>query len=112
VINKSQLINDLAETPQLNAELAQMSELELKQLLCNIEALQIELSRFAPLLIETELNVVVIETQYFLKILTDEINSIFAVEQTKENQGPLQNWDNEGGRVEYPQYQSCSVILG
>ena len=101
MINKSETANKLVGNPQLSAALTQMSEAELKRLLISIEVLQINLSRFVPLLNGAEPIDVVTATQGLLRILSDEINRIFAVKQRTDSRDRLQNWDNEGGRIKY-----------
>ena len=101
MINESETANKLVGNPQLSAALTQMSEAELKRLLNSIEALQINLSRFVPLLNGAEPIDVVTATQGLLKILSDEITGIFAVKQRIDSRDRLQNWDNEGGRLDY-----------
>jgi hypothetical protein len=104
-------VNKLVENQQLSAVLTQKSEADLKRLLNSIETLQIDLSRLVPLLSEAELVEVVTATQGLLKILNDEISVVFAVKQAKDSQGRLQNWDNEGGRVDYaPVYHLLSRV--
>jgi hypothetical protein len=98
---------------QMSAALTQMSEAELKHLCNSIDALQIELSRLALLLNGTEPFGVVTVTQSLLKILNDEINQVFPVKQMQDSQSGLQNWDNEGGMVDYaPVYHLLKRING
>jgi hypothetical protein len=59
-----------------------MSEVELIQLLNSIEILQFDLSRFMTLLNGAEAIIAVTNTQNLLKVLSDEINDIFATKQT------------------------------
>lgn len=101
MITKFKTSNKLVENPQLSVALTQMSEAELKQLLNSIEALQFDLSRFVTLLNGAEPIEAVTVTQNLLKILSDEINDIFATKQTKKDRNRLQIWDNEGGSVGY-----------
>ena len=101
MLDKSETANKLVGNPQLSAALTQMSEAELKRLLNSIEVLQINLSLFAPLLNRAEPIDVVTATQGLLKILSDEITSIFAVKQKTDSRDRLQNWDNEGGMIKY-----------
>ena len=109
--NVSDEANVLVENQQLSVALAQMSEAELKRLLNSIAALQIDLSRLVALLDGAEPIEAVTVTQRLLNILTDKINSIFAVKQTKDNRGRLQNWDNEGGQVDYaPVYHLLHMV--
>jgi hypothetical protein len=108
---QSEEANKLVEYQQLNAALAQMSEVELKHLLNSIAALQIDLSRLATLLNEAEPFTAITVTQSLLNILNDKINGIFAVKQSKANLGRLQNWDNEGGQVDYaPVYHLLHMV--
>lgn len=109
--NVSDEANVLVENQQLSVALAQMSEAELKRLLNSIAALQIDLSRLVALLDGAEPIEAVTVTQRLLNILTDKINSIFAVKQTKDNRGRLQNWDNEGGQLDYaPVYHLLHMV--
>jgi hypothetical protein len=99
--NKSEAANKLVGNPQLSAALTQMSEAELKRLLNSIEALRIDLSRLVTLLNGAEPIEVITATQSLLKTLSAESNNILAVKRTKDSRGRLQNWDNEGGSVDY-----------
>jgi hypothetical protein len=99
--HKSDEASKLVENQQLSAVLAQMSEADLTRLLNSIEALQIDLSQLVPLLNGAEPIRAITATQDLLKILNNEINGIFAARQPKDSRGGLQNWDNEGGNVDY-----------
>jgi hypothetical protein len=112
VNTQSEEANKLVEYQQLNAALAQMSEVELKHLLNSIAALQIDLSRLVALLNGAEPIKAVTATQRFLTILNDKINGIFVVKPAKDSpSGRLQNWDNEGGQVDYaPVYHLLHMV--
>ncbi|MBZ0301607.1 MAG: hypothetical protein K8J31_17810 [Anaerolineae bacterium] len=113
MINKSETANNLVGNPQLSAALTPMSEAELKRLLSSVGALEINLSGFVSLLNGAEPTEVVTSTQNLLKILADEINHVLAIKQTQDSRDRLQNWDNEGGRVDYaPVYHLLSKVSG
>jgi hypothetical protein len=108
---QSEEVNKLDENQQLNAALAQMSEVELKHLLNSIAALQIDLSRLVTLLNGAEPIEAVTVTQKLLNILNEKINGILGVIQTKDSRVRLQNWDNEGGQVDYaPVYHLLHMV--
>jgi hypothetical protein len=99
--NQSTDVTKHIENQRLSTVLAQMSEAELKQLLHSIEVLQSDLSRLTPLLNGTEPIEVVRATGDLLKVLNDEIDRIFVDNQMKDTRSRLQEWDNEGGWVDY-----------
>ena len=109
---QSEEANKLIENQQLNAALAQMSEVELKHLLNSIATLQVDLSRLVALLNGTEPIEAVTVTQRLLHILNDKIDGILAAKPAKESpSGRLQNWDNEGGQVDYaPVYHLLHIV--
>ena len=112
MITQLEEANKLVENQQLSAALAQMSEVELRHPLNSIAALQIDLSRLVSLLNGAEPIEAVTATQDLLDILNDKINGIFAVKSAKDSpSGRLQNWDNEGGQVDYaPVYHLLHMV--
>ncbi len=110
--NKLETADKRTENQPLRAALTQMSDAELKRLRSSIDALQTELSRLTPLL-RTEPVEVVTTTQSLLKILNDEIVRIFVIKQMKDSRNRIQEWDNEGGRVDYaPAYHLLRQVNG
>ena len=90
---------ELSRSLATNATLGQTVEPELARLLDSIESLRAVLCRFAPLL-DSESVEVVTRSQTTLNTIRDGLNRVFAFEPTQNNQELLQNWENEGGRIE------------
>jgi hypothetical protein len=84
----------------MNAVLVQKADTELRELLDTIEYMRVVLYRFVPILDSESLETVTL-TQATLKTISLEISRIFAVQRTQNSRDRLENWDNEGGSIEY-----------
>jgi hypothetical protein len=83
----------------MNAALAQTAKSDCLELLESLEDLRSVLYRFAPLLDSESVEVVTL-SHAALKTITDEIRRVFGFQHPQNSLEQLQNWDNEGGRVE------------
>lgn len=84
----------------MNAVLVQKADTELRELLDTIEYMRVVLYRFVPLLDSESLEMVTL-TQATLKTISLEISRVFAIQRTQNSRDRLENWDNEGGSIEY-----------
>jgi hypothetical protein len=98
--NKQRTGTELSERLEVNTVLVQMPENERAKLLDSIECLQAVLYRFTPLL-DSESVAVVTQTQAALETIRAEISLVFALQNTRNSRKQLQNWENEGGRIEF-----------
>ena len=76
----------------MNTALTQMAGSERAELLDNIERLQAVLHRFIPLL-DSESVEVVTQTQAALERIRVEIDGVIAVQNMRDSQGQLPNWE-------------------
>lgn len=85
---------------EVNKTLLELPNSELLTMLDRIRSLQKTLYHLASLLDGESIEVMAV-TQRALKKISNEIIKVFAFRWMKNKRQALQNWENEGGKVDY-----------
>ena len=100
MINKQKTKTEPSKGRITTTALTQKSESELVNVFNRINRLQVLLRRFAPFVASESVQIVT-QTQATLKTASDKLSRVMDFQNTQNNRGRIENWEDEGKRTEH-----------